>query len=104
MNNNVKAPLEIELTVFHIQQSVTLKLPGYTDYYRLTGVIIHRQLAKTMGHYTAFICSPKDNRWYYANDAQVYMHVQIRFEFNKHTDTHYGTTVNYRHNYNYVQS
>ena len=55
-----------------MSKSAALKLPGCTDYYRLTGVIIHRQLAKTMGHYTAFICSPKDNWWYYANDSQVY--------------------------------
>ena len=56
----------------YIQQSL-LKIPGKRDgVYQLTGVIVHRQLCKTLGHYAAFVRSVHDSsKWFYANDAQV---------------------------------
>ncbi len=62
--------------------------------YKLTGIIVHRSLYSTCGHYTTFLRSSlSDTQWLYMDDAEVCkiifqsdsflaFHISFSIEFN----------------------
>ena len=54
-------------------QNAWLKIPGCHDgTYKLSGMVVHRQLSLKLGHYVAFVRSlSAPDQWFYANDSQV---------------------------------
>ena len=55
-------------------QNMWLKVPGWQDgTFKLSGVIVHRQLSSKLGHYAAFVQPHlSDDQWFYTNDSQVW--------------------------------